>query len=60
MRQIIGYFDFAIAAFNPAAVRPEGLSTKTIRESSAAKSVAIASVRSLDGPSAKITSNPPS
>ena len=59
MREIIGNFDLAIAAFKPLAVRPVGLSTKTTRESAAANSLAISFVRSLDGPKARITSKAP-
>ena len=59
MREIIGNLALAIAAFKPFAVLPVGLSTSTTRESFAASADAISFVRSLDGPSAKITSKPP-
>ena len=59
MRAITGNLDLAIAAFNPFAVRPVEFSTKTTRASLAASFAAISFVRSVDGPSARITSNSP-
>ena len=41
------------------AIWPDGLGTTVIRLSAAASSRAIASVRSLDGPTASTSSNPP-
>ena len=47
------------AAFIAEAIWPDGLGTTVIRLSAAASSRAMASVRSLEGPMARTSSNPP-
>ena len=59
MRVMIGCRAALTAAFMAEAIWPDGLGTTVIRLSAAASSRAIASVRSLEGPTASTSSNPP-
>src|SRR3712207_1815956 len=58
-RTITSYRAVAMAALSPAGVRPTGLATTRTRGSAAASSSAIRSVPSVDGPTARTTSNSP-